>query len=59
MDVDVLESRLAALGEPAYRARQIWEWVARGAPGFAAMSNVPARLRTTLADEIPFSPLTV
>jgi 23S rRNA (adenine2503-C2)-methyltransferase len=59
MDVDLLESRLAELGEPSYRARQIWEWVARGATGFAAMSNVPARLRTTLADEIPFSTLTV
>jgi 23S rRNA (adenine2503-C2)-methyltransferase len=59
MDVDVLESRLAELGEPSYRVRQIWEWVARGAPDFEAMSNVPARLRTALADEIPFSTLTV
>src|SRR5262245_40897105 len=59
MDVTVLETRLAELGEPPYRARQIWEWVARGAPGFDAMSNVPARLRAALADEIPFSTLTV
>jgi 23S rRNA (adenine2503-C2)-methyltransferase len=58
MDVDVLEARLADLGEPSYRARQIWEWVARGASGFEAMSNVPARLRSALADEIPFSTLT-
>jgi 23S rRNA (adenine2503-C2)-methyltransferase len=57
MDVDVLEMRLAELGEPSYRARQIWEWVARGASDFEAMSNVPSRLRTTLADQIPFSTL--
>ena len=59
VDVDVLETRLAELGEPSYRARQIWEWVARGAADFQAMSNVPARLRTALADEIPFSTLSV
>jgi 23S rRNA (adenine2503-C2)-methyltransferase len=59
MDVDVLEARLAELGEPSYRARQIWEWVARGAPGFEAMSNVPARLRSALAVELPFSTLDV
>jgi len=55
----VLETRLAQLGEPSYRARQIWQWVASGAPDFQAMSNVPARLRAALADEIPFSTLSV
>ena len=32
-------------GEPAYRTRQVWEWAARGAEGYDAMTNVPAGLR--------------
>ena len=48
MDLSLLEERLAALGEPAYRARQVWAWAARGASGYADMSDVPARLRGEL-----------
>jgi 23S rRNA (adenine2503-C2)-methyltransferase len=44
-------------GEPAYRARQVWEWAARGVPGYEAMTNVPAALRELLAAEVPFSTL--
>ena len=57
MDVDLLSRTLTALGEPPYRARQVWEWAARGASGYEEMSNVPARLRTALADDVPFSTL--
>jgi 23S rRNA (adenine2503-C2)-methyltransferase len=28
-------------GEPSYRARQVWEWTARGASGYDEMTNVP------------------
>ena len=31
VDVDLLERTLAERGEPAYRARQVWDWAARGA----------------------------
>jgi 23S rRNA (adenine2503-C2)-methyltransferase len=57
VDVVALEARLRELGEPAFRARQVWEWTARGASGYDAMTNVPARLRTALAREVPFSTL--
>ena len=30
MDLALLERTLAESGEPAYRARQVWEWSARG-----------------------------
>jgi 23S rRNA (adenine2503-C2)-methyltransferase len=53
----LLEEALA--GEPPYRARQVWEWTARGAPGYDAMTNLPARLRERLASEVPFSTLEV
>jgi 23S rRNA (adenine2503-C2)-methyltransferase len=59
VDLIKLETTLAELGEPSYRAGQVWEWTTRGATGYDAMSNVPARIRTTLADDVPFSTLTV
>ena len=57
MDLALLERTLADRGEPAYRARQVWEWAARGVPGYEAMTNVPATLRELLAAEVPFSTL--
>jgi len=59
VELALLESTLAGLGEPSYRARQVWEWAARGAPGYDAMTNVPARLRTALVADVPFSTLSV
>ena len=59
MDLALLGRRLSELGEPAYRARQIWEWAARGAEGYAAMTNVPGPLRERLAADVPFTTLAV
>jgi 23S rRNA (adenine2503-C2)-methyltransferase len=59
MDLARLEAAIDAAGEPAFRARQVWEWTARGAGDYAAMTNVPIALRERLALEVPFSSLTV
>jgi 23S rRNA (adenine2503-C2)-methyltransferase len=59
VDLELLERTLADRGEPAFRARQVWAWAARGAGGYAEMTNVPAALRDTLAAEVPFSSLTL
>ncbi len=59
MDLAILDSTLAARGEPTYRASQVWEWAARGVAGYDAMTNVPSSLRDALADEVPFSTLTL
>ena len=59
MDLDLLERTLADAGEPAFRARQVWAWAARGATGYEAMTDVPAPLRGRLADEIPYSTLSL
>jgi 23S rRNA (adenine2503-C2)-methyltransferase len=59
VDVEALRTALAERGEPAYRARQVWEWAARGAAGYEAMTNVPARLRAQLDEQVPFSTLAV
>ncbi len=59
MDRAALETFLAERGEPGYRAGQVWEWVARGASTYEEMTNLPATLRTALAESMPFSTLTV
>jgi len=59
VDLELLERTLAGAGEPSYRAGQAWDWAARGAEGYAAMTNLPAALRARLEDEVPFSTLTV
>src|SRR6201988_4763080 len=59
MDLKLLEDTLRERGEPAFRARQVWEGTARGAAGYDAMTNLPRALRDELAAAVPFSTLTV
>ena len=59
MDLVLLQSTLAERGEPAYRARQGWDWVARGSAGYDEMTNLPAAMRRDLAEQVPFSTLSV
>ncbi|MGO9960115.1 MAG: 23S rRNA (adenine(2503)-C(2))-methyltransferase RlmN [Solirubrobacteraceae bacterium] len=59
MDLELLDSTLADLGEPAYRARQVWRWAAQGADGFAEMTDLPVSLRSALQEALPFSSLTL
>jgi 23S rRNA (adenine2503-C2)-methyltransferase len=59
VNLDLVDQKLSELGEPAYRVRQIWRWTSQGVAEFDAMTNLPARLRARLADELPFSTLTL
>jgi 23S rRNA (adenine2503-C2)-methyltransferase len=59
VDLALLDELIRERSQPAYRGRQVWDWAARGAPGYAAMTNVPAPIRAALAEEVPFSTLTV
>ncbi len=59
MDLARLDELLADLGEPRYRARQVWEWTARGASSYDEMTTLSKSLRTRLAAEVPFSTLEV
>jgi 23S rRNA (adenine2503-C2)-methyltransferase len=59
VDLKRVEARVAELGQPAYRARQVWEWTTRGAEGYASMTNVPRSLRDVLAADVPFTTLAV
>ena len=45
-----LVAQLASLGEPAFRARQVWHWLyCRGARSFAEMTTLSKALRERLA----------
>jgi 23S rRNA (adenine2503-C2)-methyltransferase len=58
MDLPTLDTTLADLGQPAFRARQVWAWLARGASGYEEMTDLPAALREELAARVPLSTLT-
>ncbi len=57
--MQLLEQTLADLGEPGYRARQVWRWTAHGTEGFDAMTDLPRGLRAALSERVPFSSLTL
>jgi 23S rRNA (adenine2503-C2)-methyltransferase len=57
MDLQLLSTAIAELGEPAYRAQQVWKWTATGAGGYDEMSNLPRALRAELDASVPFSTL--
>ena len=48
-----LEQTLAALGEPKYRAAQLFDWFSRGVRDYGAMSNLSRSLREKLAAAYP------
>ncbi len=59
MDLALLAEHLEDLGQPRYRAAQVWKWMGSGAAGYDAMTNLPLGLREALADRVPFSTLTL
>ena len=51
-----LEERVAALGEPTWRAAQVLDWVYdKKVTGYGEFANVPATLRAKLTDALPFA----
>jgi 23S rRNA (adenine2503-C2)-methyltransferase len=59
VDVALLERTLSERGEPAYRARQVWDGVVRGASSYDELTTLPKKLRSDLEHEVPFSTLEV
>ncbi len=57
MDLALLERTLAERGEPAFRARQVWEWTSRGVSSYGEMTTLPKALRAELDETVPFSTL--
>ncbi len=56
---DELAAFVGDLGQPAYRSRQIWDWIyKRFAGDFESMTNLPKTLRAELAERAYVDPLT-
>lgn len=55
---DQLRAELTGLGEPPFRANQIYDWAYQKlASGYGEMSNLPAGLRSSLAESLPMNSL--
>lgn len=50
MSLPELEADFAELGEAKYRAKQVYEWLARGTRDFEKMSNLPKAMREKLRE---------
>ena len=50
MTPEELKALLKDLGEPSFRAKQIFHWLSNGVSSFDAMTDVPITLRQKLAD---------
>ena len=48
---DELEAYLISLGEPKFRAKQVFSWLNKGVKDFDEMRNIPASLRQKLAEK--------
>lgn len=46
-----LENYIISLGEPKFRAKQVFSWLARGAEDFSEMTNLPKSFREKLAGD--------
>lgn len=49
-DPDELAGVVSSCGDKRFRAKQIFGWIAKGVESFDEMTNIPAKLRTALAE---------
>ncbi len=54
-----LQQRLTAMGYPAFRCKQVLQWLDNGCTSFAQMSNLPLALREQLAQAFVIPGVTV
>ena len=52
-----IAAALAEMGQPKYRAKQIFQWLARGVSSFDEMTNLSKDLRAALAEQFYISKL--
>ena len=56
MTLPELTEAVKALGQPAFRGKQIYSWLHQGVRGYEEMTNIPKALRERLAEQYPFTP---
>ena len=47
---------LKELGQPAFRAKQVYSWLHKGVPSYDEMTNLPKGLRDVLSEKYPIHP---
>ena len=47
---------LKELGQPAFRAKQVYSWLHKGVRSYDEMSNLPKGLRDVLSEKYPIHP---
>ena len=53
MTIAEIGTVLKELGQPAFRAKQVFSWLHKGVRSYEQMSNLPKALRDTLAEKYP------
>ncbi len=53
MTIPEIGGVLKEMGQPAFRAKQIYSWLHKGAKSYEEMTNLPKALRDTLAQQYP------
>ena len=53
MTIAEIGAVLKELGQPAFRAKQVYSWLHKGVRSYDEMSNLPKALRDTLAEKYP------
>ena len=56
MTLTELSQVLKDLGQPAFRAKQVYTWLHKGVRSYDEMTNLPKALRDTLAERYPILP---
>ena len=56
MTLPELAQVLKALGQPAFRAKQVYTWLHKGVRSYDQMSNIPQALREKLMQQFPICP---
>lgn len=59
MTPEEIAAYLKELGQPAFRAKQVFRWLYRGVSSFEEMSDLPKALRQKLAESCQLTPPTV
>ncbi len=56
MTVQEIAAALKELGQPGYRAKQVFTWLHKGVTAYEQMTNLPQSLRQVLAEKYPICP---
>jgi 23S rRNA (adenine2503-C2)-methyltransferase len=60
LSLEQIQELFKTMGEPAFRAKQVWEWIwQKHAASFADMTNLPKALRDKLGEQFSFPSLSV